>query len=179
MGSQYAAAACCACSWTLEWSQLPVSHLTIRRLFFRRMCGLALCSAILINAHGRTLAANYPISGAWTVAPSNSRQIVDVRHACQAFRRKEDLATKASAGRLVVFRAGKSTWYNTRGTRMCRNVSGKTVGNKSFHLIDICRNSTGHIEQESYTLKPLNSLQVFIAPDRAGSRTYELIRCPS
>ena len=95
---------------------------TLKRLFIMKRCGLALCLAILINGHGQTLAANYPISGAWTVAPTNSRQIVYVRHACQAFRRKEDLTLKAAAGRLVILRAGESTWYNNIGTRVCQNV---------------------------------------------------------
>lgn len=150
---------------------------TLKMLFIMKRCGLALCLAILINGHGQTLAANYPISGAWTVAPTNSRQIVYVRHACQAFRRKEDLTLKAAAGRLVILRAGESTWYNNIGTRVCQNVSSKAVGKKSFHLVDVCRENSGHIERKSYTLKRLNSLQVIITPDSVGSGTYELIGC--
>ena len=69
-----------------------------------RNCGLILCAMMFIAGQGNALAGNYPIAGAWTVAPRNSREIVDVRRACQAFRRKEDLAAKASAGRLIVFR---------------------------------------------------------------------------
>ena len=153
---------------------------TVAKWFFiMRPCVLALCSAILINSYAQTRAASYPISGAWTVAPSNSRQIVFVRHACQAFRRKEGLTKKGSAGRLVIFRLGESTWYNRRGTRVCRNIFSKPVDKKSFRLVDVCRTSTGHAEQESYTLKRLNSLQVFITPDGTGSRTYELIGCPT
>ena len=80
---------------------------------------------------------------------------------------------------LVIFRLGELTWYNRRGTRVCRNIFSKPVDKKSFRLVDVCRTSTGHAEQESYTLKRLNSLQVFITPDGTGSRTYELIGCPT
>ncbi len=140
--------------------------------------GFALCAVLLINGPG-ALAASYPISGAWTVAPNSGRQTADVRRACQAFRRKEDLEVKGSAGRLVVFRGGESTWYSRQGRRICRNLFNKVAGKRSFHLVDICRNDAGHTEQRSYTLERRNSLQVFITPSDTDSRTYELIGCPS
>lgn len=141
-------------------------------------CGFALCVMILIAAPG-ALATTYPISGAWTVAPSNGRQIAAVQRACQAFRRKEDVKAKGSAGRLVVFRGGESTWYNGRGARTCRNLSNRAADKRSFYLVDSCRDDAGHTQQKSYTLKRLNSLQVFITPSDAGSNTYELIGCPT
>jgi hypothetical protein len=156
----------------------PATYLLPKWRLFMKCCGLALCLVTLSNGFG-ALAANYPISGAWTVAPSNSRQIVDVRRACQAFRRKEDLEAKGSAGRLVVFWGEESTWYNRHGTRVCRNISNKATDKSSFHVVDVCRNETGHTQQKSYTLKRLNRLQVFITPSDSASSTYELIGCPS
>ena len=137
-----------------------------------------LAAVLLINGSG-ALAANYPIFGAWTVAPDSGREIAHVQRACQAFRRKEGLEVKGAEGRLVVFRGAESAWYDGRGRRICRNLSNKATGKTSFRLVDVCRSDAGHSEQMSYTLKRRNSLQVFITPGDAGSRTYELIGCPT
>ena len=44
-------------------------------------------------------------------------------------------------------------------------------------MVDVCRHDD-ITEQKSYTLKRLNSLQVFITPDNATARTYQIIGCP-
>jgi hypothetical protein len=137
------------------------------------------CSAIWLAWLGDAAATGYPISGAWTVAPSNSRQIAYVRRACQAYRRKENLAETASAGHLIVFRSNVSTRYDNSGIRTCRNLMSTAVGKRSFHLVDLCRDASGHDKKrESYKLRRLNSLQVFITPDGGSTRSYELIGCP-
>jgi hypothetical protein len=146
---------------------------------FMNSCGLTLCAAVLLINGSGALAANYPISGAWTVAPDSGREIAHVQRACQAFRRKEALEVKGAEGRLVVFRGAVSTWYNEHGQCICRNLSNKATGKTFFVSSMSVENDAGRSEQMSYTLKRRNSLQVFITPGDEGSRTYELIGCPS
>lgn len=136
-----------------------------------------ICFAMSIAWQNDAAAAGYPISGAWTVAPSNSRQIADVRRACQAYRRKENLAQRASAGRLIVFKSDVSTRYDKSGTHTCRNLISTAVGKRSFHLVDLCESGRER-KRESYKLRRLNSLQVFITPDGGSTTSYELIGCP-
>jgi hypothetical protein len=154
----------------------------VRALFTYSRCPVRnifiVCFVMWLAWQGDAAAAGYPISGAWTVAPSNSRQIADVRRACQAYRHNQNLEKRASAGRLIVFKSNVSTHYDRSGTRTCQNLMSTAVGKKSFHLVDLCEYASGHEKKrESYKLRRLNSLQVFITPD-GGSTTYELIGCP-
>jgi len=133
--------------------------------------------AVLLECGSSAVAGEYPISGAWTVAPAKASQIAAVERACQAYRRKEDLAERASAGHLVVFASGTSTWYDSRGVRVCKNIAIRPAEEKSFHLVDSCRTGSQHQQkQERYSMKRLNRLQVFVTPE--GAATYELIGCP-
>jgi len=141
------------------------------------LLSVALAAIAVFLECGCAFAGDYPISGAWTVAPARASQIAAVERACRAYRRRENLAEQASAGRLVIFGSDTSTWYDSRGVRVCKNVTIRPLEGKSFHLVDLCQADFEHQrKQEGYNMKRLNRLQVFITPE--GASTYELIGCP-
>jgi hypothetical protein len=135
--------------------------------------------AALLGGQGAAPAANYPIAGAWTVAPSNSSEIAKVQRACQAYRRKENLAERGAEGHLMVFKSDTMTKYDKDGAHVCKNVSVRPSGKKTFELVDSCPAASGRGRvRTQYKIRELNSLQVFIIPEGRSGDSYELVGCP-
>jgi hypothetical protein len=142
--------------------------------------GATAAVATLVVGLQTASAADYPISGAWTFAPTSSEGIISVRSACRAFRYREQVAQAGAAARLVVFDAKRSTWYDKQHVRSCRILSVSRTGARLFAVRESCVATPGSgREQRSYRLKQLNSLQVLISIDgEQRRRPGQLIGCP-